>query len=84
MTGTRTRVAGIARFKPCIFGFPNIQDSYPFLVSGKNVILVENQNEFAFQLRALIVDQVLRSQISQNISKDMEKFENSLLREIKF
>lgn len=78
MTGTRTRVAGIARFSPCMIGFPTIQDSYPFLISGKNVILANDEDKFTLQLKELILDNVLRLQISQNISKDMFEFENSL------
>ena len=84
MTGTRTRVAGIARFRPCLIGFKTIQDSYPFLISGKNVVLAENKNEFAFRLRELIIDQALRKNISQNISEDISRFETELLIKVKF
>jgi hypothetical protein len=81
-TGTRTRIAGITRFNPCLLAFETAQDSYPFLSSGKNAILVKDDNDFSIQLANLISDNSLRSKISQNIATDMNKFEIKLINEI--
>lgn len=79
MTGTRTRVAGIARFKPCLLGFRTIQDSYPFLVSGENAMIADTEDDFLVKLKELIFNETLRRKISGNILRDMADFESQML-----
>lgn len=83
MTGTRTRVAGIARFKPCILGFGTIQDSYPFLTDGSNAAIAESDDDFVTKLKQLISDPVLRAKISGQILGDMSRFEARLLSDVR-
>lgn len=82
MTGTRTRVAGIARFKPCLLGFKTIQDSYPFLTSGENAMIAESEADFLGKLKELIFNEDLRRKISGNILRDITEFESKLLAQI--
>jgi len=83
MTGTRTRVAGLARFKPSLLGFKTIQDSYPFLANGENAMIAEDDEDFVAKLRELISDASLRRRISHGILQDMIRFEAKAVAEMK-
>ena len=83
MTGTRTRIAGLARFKPCLLGFKNMQDSYPFLSSGVNAMIAEDGATFIKNIETLILDSTLRQKISDNITSEILNYENKLVEEFK-
>jgi hypothetical protein len=83
MTGTRTRIAGLARFKPCLLGFKNMQDSYPFLSSGVNAMVAEDEEGFIQNIETLILDKTLRQKISDNITEEIINYENNLLKNFK-
>jgi hypothetical protein len=83
MTGTRTRIAGLARFKPCLLGFKNMQDSYPFLSSGVNAMVAEDEEGFIKNIETLILDKTLRQKISDNITEEIINYENNLIKNFK-
>jgi len=83
MTGTRTRIAGLARFKPCLLGFKNMQDSYPFLSSGVNAMVAEGEEGFIKNIETLILDKTLRQKISDNITEEIINYENNLIKNFK-
>jgi hypothetical protein len=83
MTGTRTRIAGLARFKPCLLGFKNMQDSYPFLSSGVNAMVAEDEERFIKNIETLILDKTLRHKISDNITEEIINYENNLINNFK-
>jgi hypothetical protein len=77
-TGTRTRISNLIRFKPCLLGFPNMQDSYPFLENGKNALIAEGNREFISLLKKLITDEDLRNKISSGVERDLVVFSEGL------
>ena len=83
MTGTRTRIAGLARFKPCLLGFKNMQDSYPFLSSGVNAMVAEDEVGFIKNIETLILDKTLRQKISDNVTNEISNYENILIEDFK-
>jgi hypothetical protein len=83
MTGTRTRIAGLARFKPCLLGFKNMQDSYPFLSSRVNAMVAEDEEAFIKNMETLILDKTLRQKISNNIAEEITNYENNLIKNFK-
>lgn len=79
-TGTRTRIPALTRFSPCLVGFENMKDSYPFLTTGKNAMVARDEKEFTEFLLKLLSDQSLRNTISGNVAVDMKKFEEETSR----
>ena len=79
-TGTRTRIPALTRFSPCLVGFENMKDSYPFLTTGKNAMVARDEKEFTEFLLKLLSDESLRNTISGNVAADMKKFEEETSR----
>jgi glycosyltransferase involved in cell wall biosynthesis len=79
-TGTRTRIPALTRFSPCLVGFENMKDSYPFLTTGENAMVARDEKEFTEFLLKLLSDQSLRNTISGNVAADMKKFEEETSR----
>lgn len=74
-TGTRTRVGNLVRFKPCLIGYPNLSDSYPFLQNNFNCLTANRTNEFVSLLHVAIVNKDVRVSLAKQIQKDIEHYE---------
>ena len=74
-TGTRTRIPALTRFSPCLVGFENMKDSYPFLTTGKNAMVARDEKEFIEILLKLLTDESLTNNISGYVAAAMIQFE---------
>lgn len=78
VSGTRTRVGSIIRYRPCIVGYENLLDSYPFLVNKKNSLIAKTDQEIINLLKLAICDKNLRTNIANIVQVEMENFEQKL------
>lgn len=78
LTGTRTRVGLISNYHPCIVGYTNLLDNYPFLETNKNSLIASSDEEFIALLIFAIKNKEIRTSIGNMLDSGMENFELKL------
>lgn len=81
-SGTRTRVGSISRFKPCIAGYENLLDNYPFLKNKRNALIAASDDEMIALLKDAIDNNDIRIQTGDCILNDLAEFDSKLSSEI--